>query len=75
MPYFYVQITQNQSSDYLVEAPNRETAEDKALVADNSGKTDNKTIIRLQTNSGATVNISDAEKAHWVESLKKKKVK
>ena len=75
MPYFHIQITQTQSSEYLVEAPNRETAEDRALIADNGKKADNKTTIRLRTDSNASINIADAEKVHWTEALKKQKAK
>ena len=75
MPYFLIQISQTQSSQYIVEAPDREIAEDRALVADNGKTPDNKTIIRLSTDSNASINISDAEKAHWTEALKNKKAK
>jgi hypothetical protein len=75
MPYFLIHVSQTQSSQYIVEAPNRETAEDRALVADNGKTPNNKTIIRLSTDKNASINISDAEKADWTEALKKAKAK
>lgn len=75
MPYFHVRISQNVSSEYIVNAPDRDAAEDKALTADASKKCDNKTVVRLRTDTSASMDISDSEKTHWTEALKQQKVK
>lgn len=73
MPYFHVRISQNVASDYVVSAPNRETAEDRALMADAGKKYDKKQIMRLGTNSSGCIDISDADKAAWDNALEQQK--
>jgi hypothetical protein len=73
MPYFHVRITQNVSSEYIVSAPNRETAEDRALMADVGKKFDKKQVMRLGTNSSGCIDISDTDKAAWDDTLTKQK--
>lgn len=73
MPYFHVRISQNVSSDYIVSAPNRETAEDRALMADAGKKCDKKQIMRLGTNSSGCIDISDTDQAAWSSTLEQQK--
>jgi hypothetical protein len=73
MPYFHVRIAQNVSSEYIVSAPNRETAEDRALMADVGKKFDKKQVMRLGTNSSGCIDISDTDKTAWDDTLTKQK--
>ena len=65
MPYFNIRIAQEVYSDYIVTAPNRETAEDIALMADASKKYDSNKIFHLGTNSHAAISITDTDKPEW----------
>jgi hypothetical protein len=73
MPYFQIRIAQNISSEYIVLAPNRETAEDRALMADVGKKFDKKQVMRLRTDSSGCIDIADSDKAAWDEALTKQK--
>lgn len=75
MPYFQVRISQNVSSDYIVSAPNRETAEDRALMADAGKKYDKKQIMRLGTNSSGCIDISDTDIEAWDNAREQQKDK
>lgn len=75
MPYFHVQITQNRSVEYVVNAPDREAAENIAITADGVGKCDIKKILQLRADSSSGVSVSDVEKSAWLDTLKKQKAK
>lgn len=75
MPYFHVQITHNQSKEFVVIAPDAVAAEDIALAADAAGKCDHKKIVPLEAHNSATVSCSTATKAAWTETLKQQKDK
>jgi hypothetical protein len=75
MPYFHVQITHNQTKEFVVNAANQTEAEDIALAADAAGKCDNKKIVPLDAHNSATVSSSTATKSAWTETLKQQKDK
>jgi hypothetical protein len=75
MPYFNVQITHESSSEYIVDAPNRETAEARALVAATSKKIDNKKVIRLRYDTASSTSVHDADKMYWKQALADNKTK
>jgi hypothetical protein len=75
MPYFHVQITQNTSNEFIVDAADKDAAENIALAAWASEKCDNKKVVKLHANSNSAVSISDCDKAAWLDTLKKAKAK
>ena len=75
MPYYHVLINHNRNSEFVVNAPNRETAEDIALLAEDSGKCDNKKIVPLRVDNSSSITVSDADKTAWLDTLKKQKAK
>lgn len=73
MPYFHIDISQSASTQYVVTAPDRETAESIALTADGLGKCDNKKIIKLGTSSNSSISAVETNKAGWTDALKQQK--
>lgn len=73
MPYFHVTITQNNSVQFVVDAQDKDAAENTALNAWAGEKCDNKKIVKLQSDSSSAVSISDADKAAWLDTLKRQK--
>lgn len=73
MPYYHVEITHNKSTQFVVNAADREMAEHIALTTDIGGKCDHKKIVKLRADSSSAVSISDTEKAAWTDTLKKAK--
>lgn len=73
MPYFHVDISQSGSTQYVVNAPDRETAESIALTADGLGKCDNKKIVKLSTSSSSSISTVETNKAGWLDALKQQK--
>lgn len=75
MPYFHVRITQTRNVEFVVQAPNRETAEDIAMEADATDKVDRKKILPLSSNNSSEIASASADKTAWNETLKQQKVK
>ena len=75
MPYFHVQITQNNSNEFIVDAADKDAAENIALNAWANDKCDNKKIVKLHSGSSSTVSLSECDKAAWLDTLKKAKAK
>ena len=75
MPYFHVRITQTRNAEFVVQAPDSDTAETIALAADAAEKCDPKKILPLRTDKSSEVASSTADKAAWTETLKQQKAK
>lgn len=75
MPYFHIEINHSSSTQFVVNAADREMAEHIALTADVGGKCDSKKIVKLHASSSSAVSISDCDKAAWLDTLKKAKAK
>ena len=75
MPYFHVRISQDRSAEFVVIAPDRETAENIAMNADAAEKFDTKKIVPLGTNTSSCVAASTTDKAAWTQTLKQYKAK
>lgn len=73
MPYFQVHINRSLSTEYVVTAPNRETAEDLALMAETSKRGSNKNVLKVRADTSTNIAVSDTSKEHWNDTLTKKK--
>lgn len=75
MPYFHVDISHTQRKQFVVNAPDRDTAENIAFAAEASGECDNKKVIKLIDDNSSAISVSETDKASWLDSLKKAKAK
>jgi hypothetical protein len=73
MPYYHVDISHNKSTQFVVNAPNKESAEDIALVAEAGHKLDPKKIVKLREGGSHTISIDETNKAGWADALKQQK--
>lgn len=73
MPYYHVDITHSKSTQFVVNAPNKEAAEDIALLAEAGGKLDAKKIVKLREGGSHTISIDETNKAGWLDALKQQK--
>lgn len=73
MPYFHVDITRSESTQFVVNAANKDAAQDIALAADVASKCDHKKIVKLRADHNAGVSVSETDKAAWLDTLKKAK--
>lgn len=73
MPYFHVEITHSERTQFVVNAKDKDTAEDLALMAAASGKCDHKRIVKLGRDHNYGHSITETDKAAWLDTLKKAK--
>lgn len=76
MPYFHVEISTSDTIQFVVNAPDQESAEDLAIKAGSSGDMrDRKHIVKLNAQRQTIVSISETDKAAWTDTVKKAKAK
>lgn len=75
MPYFHVEIAQNNNAQFVVNAADKISAEDIALMADAAQKCDHKKVVKLNSGSSSSISITEVDKSVWLDTLKKAKSK
>lgn len=74
MPYYHIEILHNKTTQFIVTAPNKESAEDIALIAEAGGaKLDAKKIVKRREGGSHTISIDEGNKTDWAEALKQQK--
>jgi hypothetical protein len=75
MPYFHIDITDSENTQFVVNAADRKAAEMIAMTAAATGKCDNKKIVKLAANRSSAISVSETDKTAWLDTLKKAKAK
>lgn len=75
MPYFHVEISNNNSVQFVVEANDKNAAHEAAAAANARGECDGKTVLKLQENNSISVSSYTIDEAAWLDTLKKTKAK
>lgn len=73
MAYYHVEISHNKTTQFVVNAPSKEAAEDIALLAEAGGKLDAKKIVKLRDGGSRTISIKAGTKQTWLDALKQQK--
>jgi hypothetical protein len=75
MPYFTVRIDRAQSKEFIIEAPDQATAEERGFAAEADAKVDAKKAVKIYDTSTSSVSTTETTKATLTEALKNQKVK
>lgn len=73
MPYYHIDITDSENQQFVVNAADRKAAEMIAMTAANTGKCDNKKIVKLAASRSSAIAMSETDKAAWLDTLKRQK--
>ena len=58
MPYFHIDITDSENTQFVVNAADRKAAEMIAMTAAATGKCDNKKIVKIADNRSSAISVS-----------------